>query len=91
MVVKIVIVNKKIIKMAITLERFKEKHKNLIEKGVITFDKCFGLHFIIIDRFTGSNFLCSNKELNSPRSDVKKMGYTLRGDIGHYAKKVDVD
>jgi len=74
-----------------TLEDFKTKHANLIEKGVITFSQLNDIHYITIDRFDGVNFLCDAKELTSPRNDVNKMGYTLRYmGVGCYGKELKI-
>ncbi|MDZ7785983.1 MAG: hypothetical protein U5L95_02570 [Candidatus Saccharibacteria bacterium] len=70
-----------------TLEYFKTKHSDLINKGVITFSELNDVHYITIDRFDGVDFLCDAKELASPRGDVNKMGYTLRYSVGCYGKE----
>lgn len=71
-----------------TLEKFKEKHKNLIDLGVIYIESSpsLGVDTITIDRFDGKDFLCDAKELTSPRNDVKKMGYKKGHGTGLYQK-----
>lgn len=72
-----------------TIEDFKRKHEKLIKLGVISFSES-DIHYIVtIDRFDGYDFLCEAKELNSPRADIKKLGYTLRMNIGEYMKRKD--
>jgi hypothetical protein len=94
--------------MELTLEQFKTKHFDLIERGMIRFTKKFpdvipnfdeekmktitsalssfyGDNVIIIDRFTDDlkTVLGEARELNTARSDVRKMGYINVG-IGVY-------
>jgi hypothetical protein len=69
------------------LEDFKNKYQDLIDKGVIIFDTFRDNDVVIINRFDGENFLVSAKELAEPRIDIKKLGFTLRYDIGTYMRK----
>jgi len=68
------------------LDKFKSKHKDLIEKRVITFSVMFNHDIITIDRYVDGNFICEGDELRTPRSDVRKMGYWKGLGIGSYCK-----
>ena len=73
-----------------TLNDFKNKHKDLINKGIITFARAGKLNLINIDRFhfESGEFMCEAKELIIARADARKLGYTLRGSgVGCYGKE----
>lgn len=76
--------------MPLTLDKFKETYSDLIEKKVITFDQLGNIHYIILDRFVGGDFVCDKNELNKARNHVIKMGYTKRIiGLGYYGREIN--
>jgi hypothetical protein len=73
-----------------TLEKFKEQHKNLIDLGVCSVEvqKHLGLITIAIDRFDGENFLCEYDLLKPAQADARKMGF-LHVSTGLYWKRIE--
>ena len=68
------------------INEFKKRNSVLIKLGVITFNSDKS---ITIDRYRNGDFLCDKKELNTPRNQLKRMGYEKTFGIGTYCKKED--
>ena len=68
-----------------TLDDFKVKWANDIEKGIVAIDEKSDT--IIADRFDGENFLCDRNHINKIQADLRKMGYYSIS-VGVYIKSL---